>query len=88
MLASLQQRKHANGLAAEKTAGVPTKGVELPPQDVSTCLLSGFTPETVYSTESYLGGSLIPDPLYPSWLTDFQFDGAAFLSGSHFAHFS
>jgi hypothetical protein len=82
MLASLQQRKHANGLAAEKT------GVELPLQDPGAGLLSGFTPQGIYSTESHLDGSLIPDPLYPSWLTDFHFDEAAFLSRSHFAHYS
>jgi hypothetical protein len=87
MLASLQQRKHANSLAAEKTDGVPV--VELPLQAPGAPLLSGFTPEGVYPTEMHLDGSLVPDPLYPaSWLVDSQFDGAAFLRGSDFAHFS
>jgi hypothetical protein len=85
MLASLQQRRRANSLAAEKGSGVPI--VEQSLQDPAPALLSGFTPEEMYSTKSHLDGSLIPDPLYPSWLTDSQFDGAAFLSGNSFSHF-
>jgi hypothetical protein len=50
---------------------------------------AGFTPDGVYSTGSIQDGPYATlDPLFPSWLTDFQFDGAAFLSGTDFAsHF-
>lgn len=74
MLASLQQRKHANGLAAEKTAGVPTENVEPPLQDPGVCSLSGFALEEMYSTECHFDGPLVPDLRYPSWLNDFSFD--------------
>ncbi|KIM31839.1 hypothetical protein M408DRAFT_327253 [Serendipita vermifera MAFF 305830] len=76
MLDSLQQRKRAS-LAAEKISGVPTLEVTVP--DSGTSLLSGFTPEGIYSGENHFEGT-IPDPLYPSWLTDFRFDGS-FLGG-------
>ena len=78
MLASLQQRKRANSLAAERTSGVPA--IEVTLQDSGTALLPGFTPDGIYSGDSHL------DPLYPSWLTDFQFDGT-FLSSGFGSHF-
>lgn len=83
MLDSLQQRKRANSLAVEKITGVPA--IEVTLQDSGAALLSGFTPEGIYSAESHLDGG-IPDPLYPSWLTDFQFDGT-FLSSGFEPHF-
>lgn len=85
MLAILRQRKHANSLLSDSTGYRPT---DLAVQEASAPMLSGFTPEGIYSGENVAEGPQIPDPLFPSWLTDLQFDGVAFLSGTEFTpHF-
>lgn len=83
MLASLRQRKNANNMVDAPHGSMTS---ELAVQEPSTSLI--FTSDGLYSGEGVAEGLQIPDPLFPSWLTDLQFDGVSFLSGAGFtSHF-
>lgn len=84
MLNSLRQRQLANGGSLDIPAGTvsPQRHTEM-----SLPMLPGFTPDGLYPTDSLSGGPQVLDPLFPSWLTDLQYDGTSFLSGTDFSHF-
>jgi hypothetical protein len=84
MLSSLRQRQLANGGSLDVPAGTvsPRRHTEM-----TLPILHGFTQDGLYPTESFSGGLQVLDPLFPSWLTDIQYDGASFLSGTDFSHF-
>ncbi|KAG8820325.1 hypothetical protein FRC17_010197 [Serendipita sp. 399] len=80
MLASLRQKKQSSNTTLD------TRQIHRIKEPSAHDILAGFNPEGVYSTDNVEMPS-IPDPLFPSWLTDFQSDGMAFLGVNDFAPF-
>lgn len=74
MLDSLRQRKRANSQLFDNVTGYPI--AEIPVHQPQT-MLTGFAAEGVY--DALHDVPQIPDPLFPSWLTDLQFEGIDFL---------
>lgn len=85
MLNSLRQRQLANGGNVDIPTG-PLSPHRHP--EMSLPMLPRFTPDGIYATDSLPEGPQVLDPLFPSWLTDLQYDGTSFLSGTDFStHF-
>ncbi|KAG8775935.1 hypothetical protein FRC15_000230 [Serendipita sp. 397] len=83
MLASLRQKKQSSNATADIH---PSFRIAEPSTQDPSSILAVLDAEGVYSAEN-MEMPQIPDPLFPSWLTDFQSDGMAFLSANDFAPF-